>query len=151
MVLITMMLIVGIACAVAAWVVAREAGRLSAEPPPPVFDMDEAYEWVIENVPDVVAATLTPDDVRRILDFQLEFFRRQGVTGNGSTDNPPGDVVVGGAETVDYIVERSGATGEEYLPEQVHAVIETQLQYMREIGAVGGQARPDEDPPRFSA
>ena len=88
-------------------------------------------------MPDVVAATLTPDDVRRILDFQLEYFQRKGVTGNGSTANPPGDVVVGGAETVDYILERAPATGEAYLPEQVHAVIETQLAYLRAIGAVG--------------
>ena len=114
---------------------------MAAEPPPPVFDPEEAYEWVVEHVPDVVAATLTPDDVRRILDFQLEYFQRKGVTGNGSSSHPPGDVVVGGAETVDYILERARAAGEEYLPEQVHAVIETQLAYLREIGAVGPAGR----------
>ena len=47
------------------------------------------------------------------------------------------DVIVGGAETVDYIVSRSAATGEEYLPEQVHGVVATQLDYLRAIGAVG--------------
>jgi hypothetical protein len=117
-----------------------------------VFDPEEAYEWVVENVPDAVAATLTPDDVRRILDFQLEFFQRKGVAGNGSSAHPPGDVIVGGAETVDYIVSRSAATGEEYLPEQVHAVIETQLAYLREIGAVGPRAGDaGEDNPPFPA
>src|SRR5882757_11429504 len=115
---------------------------MAAEPPPPVFDMDEAFEWVVEHLPDLVAATLTPEDVRRILDFQLEFFQRQGVTGNGSSSHPPGDVVVGGAETVEYILERARATGEEYFPEQVHAVIETQLAYLREIGAIGPAAGP---------
>ena len=145
MALITGLLVLGIACAIAAWFVIREAGRLAAEPPPPVFDMDEAFEWVVAHVPDVVAATLTPGDVRRILDFQLEFFQRKGVAGNGSSAHPPGDVIVGGAETVDYIVSRSSATGEEYLPEQVHAVIETQLAYLRAIGAVGPPATdPDQ-------
>ena len=143
MALVTGLFVVGIACAIAAWFVIREAGRLAAEPPPPVFDMDEAFEWVVAHVPDVVAATLTPGDVRRILDFQLEFFQRKGVAGNGSSAHPPGDVIVGGAETVDYVVSRSAATGEEYLPEQVHAVIETQLAYLRAIGAVGDAARPD--------
>ena len=144
----TGLFVVGIACAIAAWFVIREAGRLAAEPPPPVFDMDEAFEWVVAHVPDEVAATLTPGDVRRILDFQLEFFQRKGVAGNGSSAHPPGDVIVGGAETVEYIVGRSAATGEEYLPEQVHAVIETQLAYLRAIGAVGDAARPSsEDPP----
>ena len=145
MALVTGLLVFGIACAIAAWFVIREAGRLAAEPPPPVFDMDEAFEWVVAHVPDAVAATLTPGDVRRILDFQLEFFQRKGVAGNGSSAHPPGDVIVGGAETVDYIVTRSAATGEEYLPEQVHAVIETQLAYLRAIGAVGDAARPGPD------
>jgi hypothetical protein len=144
MAVVTGLFVVGIACAIAAWFVIREAGRLAAEPPPPVFDMDEAFEWVVAHVPDLVAATLTPGDVRRILDFQLEFFQRKGVAGNGSSAHPPGDVIVGGAETVEYIVNRSAATGEEYLPEQVHAVIETQLAYLRAIGAVGDAARPDE-------
>jgi hypothetical protein len=125
---------------------------MAAEPPPPVFDMDEAFEWVVQHLSDVVAATLTPDDVRRILDLQLEYFQRQGVTGNGSSAHPPGDVVVGGAETVDYIVSRSAATGEAYIPEQVYAVVETQLAYLRAIGAVGDRAGlqiddpPGEDP-----
>jgi hypothetical protein len=150
MVLVTALLVIGVACAIGAWFVIREAGRLAAEPPPPVFDPEEAYEWVVENVPDVVAATLTPADVRRILDFQMEFFRRKGVTGNGSSSHPPGDVIVGGAETVDYILERSAATGEEYLPEQVHAVIETQLAYLREIGAVGPPVDRGPEPPAAS-
>ena len=65
--------------------------------------------------------------MRRILDFQVEFFKRKGVSANGSTEYPPGTVVIGGAETVDFILERCAATGEAYLPEQVHGVIETQL------------------------
>ena len=137
----------GIVLAIAAALVVREASRMSADPPSAVFDPDEAYDWVVQHVPDVVAATLTPDDVRRILDFQLEYFQRKGVAGNGSSSRPPGPVVVGGSETVDYILERSAATGEEYLPEQVHAVIETQLTYLRAIGAVGPPAPPEGAPP----
>ena len=64
-----------------------------------------------------------------------------------SSPHPPGDVIVGGAETVDYIVSRSAATGEAYLPEQVHAVVETQLAYLRAIGAVGDAAGPGSDDP----
>jgi hypothetical protein len=69
------------------------------------------------------------------------------VTGNGSSNNPSGDVIVGGAETVEYILERARTTGEEYYPEQVYAVIETQLEYLRAIGAVGPAVRSDEPPP----
>jgi hypothetical protein len=145
-VLVTAFVVLGIACAIAAFFVAREATRMAAEPPPPVFDPDEAYDWVVEHLPDVVAATLTPEDVRRILDFQLEYFRRQGVTGNGSSAGGRRDVIVGGPETVDYILERARATGEEYLPEQVYAVMDTQLAYLREIGAVGPPAETPPEP-----
>jgi hypothetical protein len=143
-VLVTAFVVIGVACAIAAIFVAREASRMAAEPPPPVFDPEEAYDWVVAHLPDIVAATLTPEDVRRILDFQLEYFRRQGVAGNGNSSDMKGAVIVGGPETVDYILDRSRATGEEYLPEQVYAVIDTQLAYLREIGAVGP---PVEIPP----
>jgi hypothetical protein len=138
-------LVVGLVVAIAAFVVMREAGRLRADPPEPIFDTDEAFDWVVQHVPDVVAATLTPDDVRRILGFQLEYFRRRGVSVNGATSAPQGPVVVGGSETIDYILSRAADTGEAYLPEQVHAVVETQLSYLRAIGAVGPAARPGEE------
>ncbi len=140
-------LVFGVVLAIAAALVVREANRMSAEPPPAIFDPDEAFEWVVQHVPDDVAATLTPDDVRRILDFQLEYFQRRGVSGNGNSPHPPGPVVVGGSETVDYILERAASTGEAYLPEQIHAVIETQLTYLRAIGAVGPQAPPPPSDP----
>ena len=99
-------IVVGLVVAIAAWIVTREAGRIARNPPPALFDFEDAFEWVIAHLPDDVAATLTPDDVRRILDFQVEFFKRKGVSSNGSTAYPPGTVVIGGSETVDYILER---------------------------------------------
>jgi hypothetical protein len=143
------MLTVGLVLGIAAIFVVREAGRIARTPPPALFDPDDAYEWVVEQLPDDVAATLTPDDVRRILDFQVEFLKRKGVAANGSSPHLHGPVVFGGAETVAYILERAEATGEAYLPEQVHAVIDTQIDYFRSIGAVGpppetgGRLRPD--------
>jgi hypothetical protein len=56
---------------------------------------------------------------------------------------PAGTVVIGGAETVDYILERCAATGEAYLPEQVYSVVDTQLSYLRTIGAIGPAVGPD--------
>jgi len=48
--------------------------------------------------------------------------------------------VVGGPETVEYIVGRADAAGTNFIPEQVFAVMETQLAYLRSIGAVGSRA-----------
>jgi hypothetical protein len=136
-VLVVSFVVVGIVLAIAAGFVFREALRMREEPPQAVFDPDDAHAWVVRHLPDIVAATLTEDDVRRILDFQLEFFRRKGVSGNGSSTEPHSPVIFGTAESVDYIVGRCAATGEAYLPEQVEAVIDCQLTYLRAIGAVG--------------
>ncbi len=138
-------LVIAIVVAVAAWLVIREAGRIAKEPPPALFDLEEAHDWVVAHVPDDVAATLTSDDVRRILELELEYFDKKGVSGNGSGPHATGPVVVGGAEAVAYIVDRAAATGEAYLPEQVHGVLETQLAYLRSIGAVGPPADDDRD------
>ena len=62
----------------------------------------------------------------------------QGRLGQWLVGPTPGDVVVGGSETVEYILAWAADTGESYLPEQVHAVIETQLEYLREIGGRSG-------------
>ena len=131
------MLAFGLVVAVAAIVVVREAGRIAREPPPALFDPDDAYDYVVEQLDDVVAATLTPADVRRILDFELEYLKQRGIASNGSDDGPLEPVVFGGPDTVSYILRRADATGESYLPEQVHAVVETQLSYLRAIGAIG--------------
>ncbi|MCL4293010.1 MAG: hypothetical protein KJ056_08255 [Acidimicrobiia bacterium] len=134
--------------AIAVFLVSREVARLRAQPPPPVFDLDEAFHWVVRHVPDDVAATLDADDVRRILDLQIEYFRRKGVSVNGSTPHHQGPVVIGGSETIEYILDRSAGMGVTYLPEQVYAVVETQLAYLKAIGAVGSAAPPsDPEPP----
>ena len=143
--LVVGMLVVGAVIAIAAALVIREAGRIAKEPPAALFDVEESYEWVVAHLPDDVAATLTPDDVHRILEFQLEYFERKGVSGNGSAPHTPGPIVVDGAEAVAYILERAASTGEAYLPEQVHSVLETQLSYLRSVGAIGPPA--DEPPP----
>ena len=143
MILVGVLLVVGVAIGLAAWFVIREAGRLALEPPPPVFSLDEAYDWVVAHLDDLVASTLTPNDVRRIVGFQMEFWARKGVAGNGSGPHVQGEVVIGDSETVDYVLVRCRETGEEYLPEQVYAVTETQLAYLRAIGAVGRRAEPE--------
>ncbi|MBM3673108.1 MAG: hypothetical protein FJW86_13140 [Actinobacteria bacterium] len=108
-----------------------------------MFDAEDAFEWIVEHLPDAVAATLTTEDVRRILQLQIEFFEHHGVSPNGNGAAPGGPVIVGGGEQIAYIVEEAARTGEPYLPEQIDAVVETQLAYLQEIGAIGPPA--DED------
>jgi len=48
-------------------------------------------------------------------------------------------------ETIAYIVDRCGETGESYIPEQVEAVMSCQLDYLRFIGAIGRPVDDDSD------
>ncbi|MBW3649421.1 MAG: hypothetical protein KY458_02525, partial [Actinobacteria bacterium] len=71
MIIVYILVGLALAFAVAAVVVGREARRLDAQPPRPVFDPDEAVEWVANHLPFEVSALLSHDDVRRILDWNL--------------------------------------------------------------------------------
>ncbi|MGZ4676458.1 MAG: hypothetical protein ACXV9S_03425 [Acidimicrobiia bacterium] len=146
MVWVVVFIVVGLVLAVAAALVFREAIRLSDEPPDAVFDPDDALAWVIEHLDDRIAATLTPDDARRIVDAQMEFFRDRGVSRNGDPAHEESPVVFATDEAIAFVVERCAATGEAYLPEQVEAVMACQLDYLRFIGAIGRPAEDDAGP-----
>src|SRR3954468_13755811 len=135
--------VVGVVLAIAAALVFREAARLSDEPPDAVFDPDDALGWVVEHLDDLVAATLTEKDVERILGFQMEYFRQRGVSHNGTRTGEDVPLLFLPEEAVGYIVDRCAETGEAYLPEQVQAVMECQLEYLRYIGAIGREADDD--------
>jgi len=131
-------LALAVAFVIAAVVVGRETGRLADEPPRPVFDLDEAVDWVATHLPFEVSAALSHEDVRQILRWNLDFFRSRGVSGNGSSATAPAtNVVVGGGETVDNVLRRASAAGLEYTAPQVHAVLDAQMTYLQAIGAIG--------------
>src|SRR5437870_13497633 len=144
MTLVFTVLAVAVVFAIAAAVVGREARRLGSVPPRPVFDFEEAVAWVCRHVTDDVAAVLTPDDVRQILNWHLEYFRTKGVSTNGQQARSEGPVVVGGPETVDFVLMRAASVGVTYTPEQVHAVLDAQMAYLQAIGAIGPEAGPAE-------
>lgn len=123
--------------AIAAVVIGREARRLATKPPGRVFEFEDAVTWVCDHVGPEVAAVLSPDDVRQILNWHLEFFRMKGVSSNGHTSDSDGPVVVSGAETVDFVMMKAEAAGSPFTPSQIHAVLDAQMGYLEDIGAVG--------------
>jgi hypothetical protein len=127
----------------AAVVIGREARRLGSVPPKPVFDFEEAVQWVCRHVSDEVAAELTPEDVRQIINWHLEYFRLKGVSSNGHGIQSEAPVVVGGAETVDFVLMRAQSAGFAYTPAQVHAVLDAQMTYLEAIGAIGPVDPPE--------
>ena len=141
MVLLFIVLALGLVFAIAAVVIGREASRLAAQPPRPVFDLETATNYVADRLPFEVSAQLSHDDVRQLIRWQLDYFRIRGVSANGDSDaGAGGPIVVGGSETVDYLLERAKEAGLEVDAPQVHAVVEQQMSYLRSIGAIGPPA-----------
>lgn len=129
----------------AAVVIGRESNRLSAEPPRPVFDIDEAVEWVAAQVPFEVSAVLSHDDVRHILRWNLDELAALGLSGSAPAVAEE-LIVVGGREAVEAVLARAREAGRELTADQVGAVLDAQLDYLEAIGAVGPLA-PGEQPP----
>jgi hypothetical protein len=140
--LLSIVVAAAVVFALAAVVIGREARRLASQPKRPVFDFEDAVAWVCRHVGDDVAAELTPDDVRRILSWHLEYFRLKGVSSNGSSAGGDRPVVVGGAETVEYVLNRAESSGSSYTPAQVHAVLDAQMTYLQTIGAIAPTVDP---------
>ncbi len=130
--------------AIAAVVVGREARRLDAEPPRATFDLDEATEWVGNHLPFDVSAVLSYDDVRRILEWNLEFLRSRGVSATERPPRPADEIVVGREEVSGYVLARARAAGATYSDEQLEAVLDAQFGYFDAIGAIGPEAAPEE-------
>ncbi|HEV2069851.1 MAG TPA: hypothetical protein VGR26_08665 [Acidimicrobiales bacterium] len=129
---------------IAAVAIGRESTRLAAEPPRPVFDLDEAVDWVAGEIPFDVAAVLSHDDVRQILQWSLTHLRSRALSGNGSDPAAVGDsVVVGEEESVEYVLDRARAAGSSYSRAQVKAVLDAQLAYLQAIGAAGPASPED--------
>ena len=106
---------------IAAVVIGREAQRLDAESPRPVFDLEEAVGWVAERLPVEVASRLSHDDVRTMLTRSLERLPIGGEDGMVADD-----------ETVAHLLA-GGAWGEA----DVWLVVDLEVRYLSAIGAIG--------------
>ena len=163
MALLIAVLILALILIIAAVLIFREAQRMLELPPLAVIDPDDAYEYVVANLDSIVAATLTHDDVRIILDAALEYLVAVGIANQGDA---PETAVPRVLDAVDFVIAKTstpsssvftsgfddaaGKAGESvaaFLTEQVEAVLDLLTAYMSRIGAVGRPATDDEVPP----
>ena len=112
---------------IAAVAIGREGARLHGQSPRPVFDMDEAVEWIGDRLPFEVSAELTHDDVRQIVQWSLDHLQV------GADD----EVLVVADETVAYVQVRARDAGFGWTERQIETVLDTQAAYLEAIGAMG--------------
>lgn len=130
-------------------VIGREVNRLIEQAPRPVFDLDEAVEWVAERLAFEVSAVLSYEEVRWILECCLDEFNRElslaalepGPAGARDPDHSPravfDDLVIKGEQAVSAVLEKVDEDGLDISEAHVRVVIELQVDYLRAIGAVG--------------
>jgi hypothetical protein len=103
---------------------------------------------VANHVPFEVSADLSYDDVRRILEWSLEYLRAKGLSSSGRPRQPAAEVYVDQDEVAQEVLGRAAAAGVAYTDDQVVAVLDAQFGYFDEIGAIGPQAEGGEGPDR---
>jgi hypothetical protein len=144
-VLIVLAAVVVVAIALGA--VGRTVARLANEPALTVLQLDDAVDYIADRLPEEIASRVSYDDVAAILGWHLEYFDAIGMASRHgeqiggdvvSDDDEP--VIAGGDESVDWVVERAMASGSDLSALDVVVVLDLQLAYLGEIGAVGPMA-----------
>jgi hypothetical protein len=131
--------------AIAAATVGREAFRLGHQPPPTIFDLDEAVAQVADALPLEVQARLSYDEVRELIVAELDHLESRGVLAAPGDDvalqdGDTPDVVVADDDAVAVVLGRAEELDMDVTDEDVFQVIAALLGYLAEIGAVGPPA-----------
>ncbi len=132
---------------IAALVVGREAHRLDAVAPRVVYRLDEAIDFVADQLPPATQARLTPTELEQLLVFHLRWLHSKGLQPVNVVDRRQ-DITTPTVITEDtltgYLLGEADREGVELLDDvDAVAVVEAHLAYLEAIGAVGP---PADDP-----
>lgn len=133
--------------AIAAVAVGREARRLDAVAPRAVYDVGEAVAYVADALPPASQARLTYDDVLVLLQAHMAQLRSKGLQPPSAVDQRQdivAPVVVDETGAAGYLIGQVELRGLDVTDEDVVHVVDAHLTYLRDIGAVGPPAEPDD-------
>lgn len=127
----------------------RTVGRLELQRPPAIFEVVAAVRWIAARLPDEVTARVSHADVETVVGWHLDWFTDVGVSSEHGEELAGEGVVHEGAVAVeeaaiDAVVARAiaqaAAGGRDIDPVDVVCVLDLQMQYLQEIGAVSAAA-----------
>ena len=136
--------------AIAAAAVGTTTFRLRHEPPPAIFDIDEAVEWIGDRLDEGPAMGLTYPELRALVRFTIDHLRTKGLGAlpgeelDGWGDGPP--VIVADDDLVAVVIGRADVVDMHFADVHVFAVIEQLLAYLAGIGALGDQVEGPDEP-----
>lgn len=108
-------------------------GKTSAMPDQIVLDVHEAINFCAEALPSDVTATMTFDELRRLLRLHLEWIQAYHWAPEGSDDGP---ILFEEFDALDYVMERCAAVGLDTPRAQVAQVIDVHSSYLQVMGAI---------------
>ena len=149
--MIWLIAVVGLAAVVAIALasVGIAVGRLEHETVPAVYRLSDAVDYVADRLPDEVTARISYDDVRTVLGWHLDWFASVGLaTSHGQELGDPAvavdDMAVADTDAAcDAVVARSLQAGGPD-PVDVVCILEAQLVYLAEIGALSAGEPPSQ-------
>lgn len=129
--------------AMAAVTIGRETHRLDAVSPAPALELVDAVDWIAERLPESVSARITYEDVRDLVTWHLQMLDAEGVR----QESPEMDdlVIIEDQGTIAALVKRAAQQNRDINEDQVRAVLDGELAYLRAIGAVGPLADPERE------
>ncbi len=108
-------------------------GKTSAMPDHIVVDSHEAIEFCAEALPVEITATLSYDELRRVIRLHLEWVQAYHWSPEGQADGP---VIFEEFDPLDYVMERIDLTRIDASREQAAAVIQAHSAYLQVVGAI---------------
>jgi len=136
-VVVAVLLGIAVVVVVALVAVGREAFTLGAQPRQALFDVDEAVDFVADQLPFEVSARISYDDVRALVRFHLEHLAATGAPAERWNAGTGRLVIVDDEEGAEVLMTRAIAAGLDLRPDDVAAVLAAELAYFEAIGAVG--------------
>jgi hypothetical protein len=129
--------------AIAAVTVGREAHRLDAVAPRATYVLDDAVEFVADNLPAQSQARLTHDEVRQLLRLHMAQLREHGLQPAQAVDHIQDisdPVVVEETDAAGYLIGQAEAAGLDVEDVDIVHVVDAHLAYFESIGAIGPPA-----------
>ena len=122
------------------------SARLRQTPAQTMLDIEEAVEFIADNLPNEISMRVTHDEVRLLLRWQITYFRKRGVASYGSIDAEAEaaalrnkTVIAHEDDLVDELIRRSKKSGLELDAVDIVCVVDLGIQFLRNIGAIGNQ------------
>jgi hypothetical protein len=125
--------------AIALIAVGGGVAKTAAMPHQVVYDVQESIDFCAEALPDEVTATLSYDDLRRLLRLHLEWIQAYHFTPDG---DPEGPVVFNNEDALAYVMERAAITRLPVSADHARQVLDAHIAYFQFMGAVDVEA-PD--------